>query len=473
MSLTPQQKAVVDFHTNHCETFSECADLHKIFDKQLLTFIKQTLAQQFKGPTLEAVCQRIAPINVLTKIIEKLSPIYNKPPIRAVVGNEQDKELLDFYETNLKPNEYFMKAAINYTLCRTALVQPYLRDKLPRMRTHLSAGEYGPDSGFFVMSDDEYDPMIVTKVVIFFAAKKPGGAKCDTVYFVYTKDTFESFWSDGDSYLSAERKEEDANKNGLGILPYSYATDSLLKVFPHPGTDLKKMTILVPVLISDLNYSVMFQCFSIMYGINLSSENLTMAPNAFWNVKTDSGQEKVELGTLKGEVDYGGIWDTITKEFVMWLDTLGIRVGSVGNVDSGNAANGISKIIDDMDTQELREKLAGVFKKLEEDFWNNRIIPIHNKWVDGSLIDTKLKFSPEAKIEVTFHQQMALTKRIDVIAEQKAELDAKLTTQKRALARLNPEMSDSDLDELLEEINPPVVKEVPPAKVSEDLSNAS
>jgi len=133
-------------------------------------------------------------------------------------------------------------------------------------------------------------------------------------------------------------------------------------LLPPEDTDTMRMTVLLPVLLSDLNYAVKYQAFSILYGINVDDQNLAKSPEAFWMFKTDPGDDnKPEVGQIKPQVDITEVIQLIVTELSMWLNSRNIRPGSVSNVSAENMVSGISKLVDEMDTSDDRQKQAELY----------------------------------------------------------------------------------------------------------------
>src|SRR5512137_1108631 len=83
------------------------AELFCINEGDLLKFIVDALAQTLgkDSKSFQFAIQRIPPINVLRKIVDKQSKIYNEAPARMVVnGSSGDTELMEYYIKELKIN---------------------------------------------------------------------------------------------------------------------------------------------------------------------------------------------------------------------------------------------------------------------------------------------------------------------------------------------------------------------------------
>lgn len=441
------KELVVKEYEAHKETLAHNHRLIDVYDGNLLHYLEKELRATFSEDTFKSIKARLAPINLLKKVVQKLSPVYSPPPSRRIVGTDQDKEIFDWYVENLNPNKFFRRAARFYSLARSCLVESLIDNGSPKMRVMRN-------DGYFVIGDDPVDEERVTHVVKF--EKRLKGHKQVTVFFVYTDTEFLIFDDDLDEY----REEmfligNPEGVNRLGRLPFSYEKDSEIRLFPRPDSDTFKMTMLIPVILSDLNYATMYQCFSIIYTMNIDSSEFTISPNVVVEMKQQPGTEgDPSIGQIKPTVDYAGVLQTLQTQVALWLNSRGIRPGAVGAATQENVQNGISKMIDEMDTYEIRRELANTFESLENGFWERLIRVEHPYYVANGLLPNEYAkpFSADAYVDITFAPQNAAFSKKDKILELKEEMGIGLTTRRRAIAELNPLMNDDEIDELIAEL---------------------
>jgi hypothetical protein len=420
------------------------AELIDIFENNLSSYIEADLKKQLSPKSYEQAKYRISPINILPKYIDKLTNIYHTSVLREVVdGTAQDTELLAWYEEEMKVNDALNCSNEFYNLCKASLIYPTVRDGEP----HLLVIQ---NNQFVVYSDDPTNPTKPTHVIIL------AGRKDQTdIYWVWSKDAF--FISDSDGKLRPELMAEYNNAAGInpiGRLPFVYVNDSKYKLCPTQDMDMLKVIKLIPVMLTDLNLAAMFQSFSITYGINLDDENLAWAPNAFWRLKSDNTTDaKPEIGTIKPEVDYDQVLGLIEAELSMWLGTKGIRASTVGSLNKDNYSSGISKIIDEMDTVEARQKQVTKYQDVEHELWELVLGFMHPYWVNLGLIDNVYQWSPGASVKTTFAVQLPAQTRGQVVTDMKEEFSAGFISRRRAIAKLNPEFSATEIDELIKEID--------------------
>lgn len=448
MSLMNQTQKIKKAYGNLKDKLAHNAILIDIFEGNLLQYIDQDLARQLSKQSYDQCKYRLAPINLLNKIVDKISGIYQPGPMRRVIdGTDSDNELLLWYQEQLKPNQFFQDAARMFTMCKSMLVQPYIHKGYPRMR--VAQNDY-----FFVLSDDPIDPMCPTHIVTYKTSVNEETQSPEITFTAYTDDEMLIF-NDKDEIQRAQMADLDnvEGVNPFGKLPFVYLSASRNRLMPTPDSDILRMTKLIPLLISDLNYAVMFQAFSIMYGIDVDDQSIAMAPNAFWRFKSDPNTDKKpEIGVIKPQVDIEAVLSFIQSQLALWLNSRGIRPGTIGKLDKDSFASGISKMVDEMDTHEARQMLVEIMTNTETRFWDLVMNYLHPVWVQQGLIENKALFSAGAKVEVLFSTQLPMTDRGKLVADLKAEQDAGYTTAQRVIKTLNPLLSDVEIEALMKEV---------------------
>ena len=423
------------------------AEILDIFDGRLGKYIMQDLRNQMREQTYLQIVNRLAPINVLPKVVDKLTNIYQTTVIRET-ENESDEELMGWYVEQLDLNSVMNCSNEMYNLAGNTLLKPYVYEGKP----HLSVVQPGK---FLLYSNNPVMPYKPTHVILFY---KDGDK--DFVW-VFSKDEMYAMDFNGkiltDKMMQAGMYDAESrlvsSANPIGILPFTYINSSKYSLLPCPDEDGLRIIKLLPVMLSDLNYAAMFQCFSIIYGINIDEEQLAMAPNAFWRFKSDATSDKApEIGVIKPTVDYTQVLALIESQLSMWLGTKGIRASAIGSLAPDQTASGISKIIDEMDTFEARQKQISIFSNAEKDLWE-LIRVMHDYWVSTGQIENRATFSSDFKVKTSFAIQLPAQTRGQVVADLKSELESGFISRKRAIAKLNPQMTQEEIEDLMEEID--------------------
>lgn len=425
-----------------------------IVDGNLFCYVDKALSTQLSGQPYEIARQRIPPINVLKRIIDKKSKIYNQGVVRKVVGSDSktDSDILKYYVKVMKFNRAMQTANRYFNQFKNCLIQPYLASPESEGDHFKPALRIIPSDRFIPFSDlkDERErptgyiliigPAIVNQkeTMVYMAVDKN-----EYCYFTENKEIVTAH------YMPATNPQ---GKNELKRLPYVYMNRDEKCILPTQDSDTINMTVLIPLLLTDINFAHMFQSFSIIYTLNVKDGNLKFAPNAIWSFQSEPGSDqKPEVGTITPSADINGGLNLVANQFALWLNTLGIKPGEVGEINGSNFSSGIAKMLDEMDTSEDRKDQIPFFSDAEADLWNLILHYMHPAWQNK--IEMKGQFSKSASVETVYSEQVPLIRRGAVVAEQATELKEKLTTKKRALQRINPQLGDEQIDELIEEIN--------------------
>jgi len=419
--------------------------LFDIFEGDLLRYVLEDARRQLSPQSFAQFQFRVSPINILKRFVDKLSKIYQQNPTRRPVdGRENDFELLNWYEESFRIDKNLNISNEFYNLFKNNLFQVFLNKGVPSLRAI-------PSDRFLVFSDDIVDPTNPTHVMLMFEVKDEKGENA-IIFHVYTDEEF--IIVDSEGKIMAQEMEMMGNEgvNPIGKLPFVYTNQSTNLLIPKPDSDTLTMTKLIPLLLSDLNFGQMFATNGIIYGINVTEEKLEKSPNSFWRLKSDNPDEKPEIGTIKPEMDILGALQLVQSELAFWLQSKGIRPGAVGSITTENFASGISKMVDEMDTAESRMKQVDVYKEAEQDLWDLVINHAHPYWLDTGEIDQSLSWTPGVTIQTNFAEQIPMIRRGEVIEDLAKEMENGFISRQRAIKKLNPQMSDEEIDELLEEI---------------------
>lgn len=431
--------------------------LFEIFEGALLKYVLEELRSQLHPKSFEQAQHRVAPINILRRLTEKLSKIYAKPPVRIPVlasGDVADPaniEIVQFYEREMRVNEVGNSANEFFNLMKSCAIEPFLYRGRPRLRVI-------PADRFFVLSTDSVNPLRPThfaKVMGDLPSGKNGANR--TLLYVYTDEEFMPMWSDGTPAWEAVPGIDGAaaeGKNPYGRIPFVYVSRSKHELVPQIDTDTLKMSTLLPVLLTDLNYATMYTSFGMIYAIDAEIEQAERAPNAVWQLKTAMGSTNTpQLGTIKPEVDTDKVLTLIKSQVALWLQSRNIKPGSMGDLSVENASSGIAKAIDEMDTSEDRQAQVQFFQTAEEDLWDLILNHMHPVWSRTQGYPEKRGVARSVSVQVTFAEQRPIVDSSKAIADQVAKIQAGLQSRSGALKELYPDWSEEMIEQKLAEID--------------------
>lgn len=441
--LKDKRNEIIAYVKQNAHFLEKNREALNIYDGNLLPYVDRILQTSLSANYYNAIKDRVLPINILQRFIDKVSVAYSKPPSR-LSENEKNQEFVDFYAKKLSIDQSGTIADSYSHLFKGFAWEPYVdKNGEPSIR------ELAFDS-FLVMSDSIVNPEEET-VFIKFMGKK-NDSDDSLLLHVYTDTEFDSFYMSGQE--NTQDLVDNEGINVIGTIPFVYGKRQKNKLLPILDSDMVKIAKAIPVMLTDAAGAQMFQCFSILYGIDLSFDNAVMSPNVIWSLKSDQNSDKTpQVGTIKPEADTNKVMEFVVSIFVLWLETKGVRVGSIGSMDSGNASSGIAKIIDEIDVWEIRKKSQEWFEKDEKELWNIKLPMIHNYWIKSGLVKASevpgLVTDKKLDIEVKFEAPKPMQTRMEEIAEIKAEVDLGTMTMEQAIKRLYPAYEEEEISETL------------------------
>lgn len=462
MSLRNDVPMLVKEWRSKQDTLAHNEELFNIFEGDLLQYVLKAMREQLSPDSYNQAKHRVAPINVLKRLVEKLSKIYAKPPVRELeAAVEKDENIFKFYVDSMDFNTAATLANEFFNLFKNSFVEPYLDEGKPKARVI-------PSHQFFVVSNNRVNPLKPTHLVKIMGTYKDTDGSKRVIFYAYTDTEFLIF-NDDEKVLEEEMLKvffdtpDQYGINPYGKIPGVYINRSRHELCPKIDSDTLCMTKLIPILLTDLNYAVMFQSFSIIYGIDIDEENLKMNPNAFWRFKSDPTKEgsKPEVGVIKPEVDSEKVLGLIQAQLAFWLNSRNIKPGTIGAINAQDSTSGISKMIDEMDTSEDRQKQVTFFSEFETAWWDLIFNYIHPVWATYQDFENKLSFSKSIKVTTTFAEQRPLVDRSVQIDDEIKMINAKLQDRRGALKDLYPDMSDDLIDEKINAIDQALLAETP------------
>lgn len=365
--LRPQE--YVAYIKKHSAFIESNAEKLQIYEGDLMPFVDAILKKRLAENYYNQIKDSIVPINILPRIIDKMAKAYLRSPERISATDQDQLEEAEYY---LDIDAHMNMADEFANLFKAYAIELFEEDGYPNMRVL-------PFDRFLPMSRDKKNPLKVTDFIKFMG-KVNHNAKDQNLYHVYTDTHFLPILEDEAEPYAPDLEGNDGI-NPLGRIPFVYGNRSRQNLIPIQDSDLIQLTKVIPVTLTDLGGAIMFQCFSVIYGINLMAENLTYSPNSFWSFKQDPiSQGNASIGTIKPEVDIDKVLGYINAKLSMLLETKGLRVGALGTPEGTMNPSGVSKMIDEADTSDIIDKSKKFFIKEEKDFWDLYKLK-NNYWV--------------------------------------------------------------------------------------------
>ena len=424
-------------------------NLVDIYEGGLYDHVKASLRVELKDEPFRRACERIAPINVLQRTVDKLSKVYAQG-INRSAANSKDDNLVDNYEVILDINNQMQLADTLFNLNKYMALEPYLGDDgVPKMRV-LGAHQ------FTVWTNDRINPTIPTVFVKFlgninkddFSDPDNPNSRQVNVYALYDDKDYIVVDSDNDDVPGFESGSHD-----FGRIPFVYCSNSKLQLIPQADIDSYAMAVLIPKLLTDLNYATQFNSHGIKYGIDIDVKNLDGNPDSFWVINSLDGENrKPEIGTLQPTIEIEPVLKLITDTVAMWLETKSLKASNIGKADS--SASGVAKVIDNADVTDVRKANVKKFTKFEKEFWDLLSV-MHEVWLaedNFNAPELSSLFTSNFMISVEYGDMTPIEDPAEQRAELQFKLDNGLITKERAIDQANEDLTPEELIQLKQEI---------------------
>jgi len=448
-----------------------------IYEGNLLPYVEKLMEETLDARYMKLIKHRILPINFSQKIVGKLAKSYGDEPIRSC----EDQDWMDSFTKMIQTSSRMALAEEYSYLNRGYAIKPKLTNK-----GNIKA-DVLPYDKFFVKADDNSDHSVPTVFVEFLGKtkrSKVGKDDKETIhnidcYMAYTDTEIVAFDSDGDKISEYTEKLNDMNP--IGCIPFVYGNRSVSNIVPKQDTDFLKLSKILPLMLSDINGAIMFQCFTLIYGIDVEFNDATMSPNAIWDLSSNPKSDKpAQIGTLQPTVDSDKALTFFKNILSFWLDSKGIDAGSIMQLDSQAMASGLSKAMDELDTTEARKKSINYLANEEKELYI-LLAKLNNYWM--KVPDAKgLKLKKvnvekiEESVEIEFKEPMPKLDFTTEITNSVTMIKEGLSYREKEIKRLSPYASEDEINQIFFEYgvdryeigSKEVVDGVDPAKTEEE-----
>jgi hypothetical protein len=441
--------------------------LYKLMEGQIRKEIEDSLAKELISKAAYNRCiQRIPSLNILKRTTDKLSKVYVEAPKRKA-QDEMDNELITILSKETNINVIMDVANKFYNGLFSFALEPYIEEDKHKIRV-LSPHQ------FLVYSDSKTDKskhtvfikLLGTRVstVVPFNGPTKDGSRQDTeqrpelvdIFALYSDTEFMIIDSSG-SVRKDIMQEMNINstRNEFGRIPFVYGKRTVTELMPYPNQPGFDFSILIPKLLTDLNYSAQFCSHSITWTKNVKLNNQEYAPDAVIDLgDTESDGADPEIGTITPTVDVQNQLSLIEFQFAAHLDSLGIKANTNGSLSNGRDASGIAKAIDEGDVSSEKKTQTNYFSAIENDLWS-LLSDMQNVWTGRDGVKERRVFSSSFKdtFAVEFCEVKILKSFAQKVEEVKGLRDLKLATRAQAIKMLHPDWSKQEVDAWISELN--------------------
>lgn len=462
MTLAEKIPSILAYIEKHQTKLADNTALFNVLEGDVLSSIYKAIEKQLSGNSATVSKQRAVPINILRKVVDKQTSIYSESPERST-DNDKDKELLSSYEESLDIDDQFNTVNESFNAYKYGVEEIYYDKPSRTIKTRTVATNL-----FLPYGDDQSDKLKVTVMIKIMGSYQKsdgkGGFKQATIYHLYSDDEFIIIDEEGAIlHGEMERHGVEDGINPYGVIPFSYVSRSKYLLVPMTDSDQMAMSVLIPLLMTEVNFGMMFLANPIIYGVDVDIKNLQISPLAFWSVSSDGSQDKSgKLEVLQPNMDIENQSKWIMEQTAVWLETKNIKANHLVNVSgSESISSGIALIIREMDTTEDKKKQTKYFQTFESDYWS-RLAKIHNYLADSAMLKDNTRFSDDFSVKVSFNVNQVIETTEAVYTRTTAAYAAGLLSRKRALQNIFPEWTPEQIDEELAEGGvtlPPTVEE--------------
>jgi hypothetical protein len=441
-----------------------------IYEGNLLPYVEELMCETLDQRYYKLIKHRITPINFTQKITDKLAKSYADQPLRTAAN----QDFVDYYVKTLDLDSRMMLAEEYSYLNKGYALKPKLTNKGKIKMDVL------PYDKFLVIADDSSDQMTPTVFIEFLGKSErqiidkryAEGYRLEELecYVAYSDTEIVAF--DANSTQITEIAQGLDYLNPIGCIPFVYGNRSNSNVVPKQDTDFLKLSKILPLMLSDINGALMFQCFTLIYGIDVEFNDATMSPNAIWDLSSrDKSDKTAQIGTLQPTVDSDKALKFFKNILAMWLDTKGIDGSAITQMDSQDIASSLSKAMDELDTTEARKKSIKNLTKEEKELFT-LLAKMNNYWLKvPEARELGLKLVNEKEItesmEVEFKEPMMKLDYTTEITNSVTMLSNGLSYREKEIKRLHPYAREDEIDQIFFEYG-----EKRPETGSKDISDS-
>jgi hypothetical protein len=149
--LKQKRKEIIDYVKDHRDFLAYNTQALDIYEGNLLPYVDSILKSSLSANYYHSIKDRILPINILQRYIDKVSTTYSKPPVRRS-ENESSNEFVEFYSKAFNINNSGSIADVYSNLFKGFAWEPYIdKNGIPALREL-------PYNSFLVMSDSMVNP---------------------------------------------------------------------------------------------------------------------------------------------------------------------------------------------------------------------------------------------------------------------------------------------------------------------------
>jgi len=183
MSLFDEKPLIKRHIDNNRKILKHNTNLFDIYEGELLPQLEKELKTQLSLKSYRTAMGRIAPINLMKRIVDKLSKIYSKDPTRVITGSANDTKLFEGYFRSMRINKQMNFSNEFFNTFKNNLIMPFANQGTVKLRVV-------PSERFLPMSTDPVEPTRMTHLILFMGVRLSDKGSLDEIIHVYTDEEF-------------------------------------------------------------------------------------------------------------------------------------------------------------------------------------------------------------------------------------------------------------------------------------------
>lgn len=437
--------------------------IFNVLQGQLKPEVEQSLRKEIISQSaLNRCLQRIPSINIIKRVADKLSKVYTDKPTRIADSEGDDIAIMDVIAKTSEIDGVMVEANKLYNSVNSFALEPYVQDGKQKIRV-LTNHQFLP------YSDSITNPNEMTVFMKFMGKrKKVIGSDFDEngrqlsdrletlvdIITLYSDD--EILVIDADGNVRSDVMGEmgmTSTKNPFARIPVLYKSRSKLQLIPYPNIEGLDMSILIPKLLTDLNYSAQFMSHSIIWTKNTDLAAASLNPDAVVNLgRADLDGHDPEMGTVDPKVNISENLRLIQFQAEGYFEDRGIKSKSAG-MNANNPESGIAKAVDEGDVTAEKKVQTEFFRCVESELWD-LIADMQNVWSNNNIVDEKRSFTKDfsSSFRIEYAEMRVAKTQRQKLEEIGLMRDQRLITRKQALAELRPQLTDTQIDDWVVEL---------------------
>ena len=462
---------IVEHYQSYVDTLEMNRRLWEISEGQIFKEIDKSLrAEIISDSAYRRARERVPSINIIRQEVDKLSKVYIEPPIRRA-QNPTDIDIMKTMVRNGNFDNCMMVANMYLNMHGMYAIEPFVQDGRQQLRV-LGGHQFLP------FSDDPSNPLNMTVFIKILGNEiqhipqkfDKSGVKINnndevrqvTLLALYSDEEFMIIDTGGAIRRDKMREmgipissNQNSFRHQFGQIPVQYGNRSKTRLVPFPNKEGLDMSILIPKLFSDMNYAAQYMSHSIIWVKNSDLSNQEINPDAVVNLgeRTEENGDP-EMGVITPTVDIQNVLQLIKSQLGMYLSSRGIKT-NMASSNSSDPESGVSKAIDEADTTGVRKKQVEFFRNAELELWV-LMDSMQSVWVESNILTEENRlFSDTFKdtFTIMFAEMKPLKTMRQKIEESQLLRENKIVSRKRQLKMIFPELNESDIDEMIEEVD--------------------